>query len=104
MKKLAPARGMRDVLPGEVASWRRLEDVVRRVLDAYGYSEMRTPVLEYEELFLRPVGEHSDIVQKELFRFPGKDGRDLCMRPEGTVPVARALAGNDMLRGRVPRV
>lgn len=100
MKKnlIAAVRGMHDILPDSIAGWEQLEKTVAHVMASYAYQQVRTPVLEREELFLRPVGEHSDIVQKELFRFAANDGTSYCMRPEATVATVRALASADLLR------
>lgn len=97
MKKvIPPVRGMHDIMPEEVQRWEELEQTVKQVMHAYGYQQLRTPVLEREELFQRPVGEHTDIMQKELFRCESKNEAGertvYCMRPEGTVAAVRALA------------
>ncbi len=105
MSKIIPTvRGMKDILPQDISAWIKLEQIVAEVCAAYGYAQIRTPILEYEELFLRPVGEETDIVSKELFRSsPGNEDM-LCLRPEGTVSVVRALAAAGMLRGATRRV
>lgn len=93
MKKvIQTVRGMHDILPEQIAAWEQLESTVASVMASYAYQQVRTPVLEREELILRPVGEHSDIVQKELYRYESSDGSVMVMRPEGTVPTVRALA------------
>ena len=98
MSKLVPTvRGMHDILPSEIANWERLEQAVANIFNIYGYEQIRTPMLEREELFLRPVGEHSDIVQKELYRFESTDKTLYCLRPEATVSTIRALAKANLL-------
>lgn len=89
MRVSAP-RGTRDILPGEVENWHRLEETTRRVFHAFGYGEIRTPLFEHTELFLRGIGEATDIVQKEMYTFVDRGDRNITLRPEGTAPVVRA--------------
>lgn len=70
--------------------WRHVEDIIRTTAEQYGYQEIRTPIFERTELFHRGVGETTDIVSKEMYTFIDKGDRSLCLRPEGTAPVARA--------------
>lgn len=100
---LKAARGTSDILPPETSKWIRLEEVLRRVAARYGYEEIRTPTFEYSELFHRTVGEATDIVEKEMYTFKDKTGRDLTLRPEGTAPVARAFVEHGMASGALPR-
>jgi len=88
---LQAIKGMNDILPDEVALWRRIEETARAVCDAYGYQEIRTPLLEKTELFARGVGETTDIVEKEMYSFADRGGDNLSLRPEGTAGVVRAL-------------
>lgn len=83
------AKGMNDILPDEVARWRHFENAFGRVMELYGFAEVRTPFLEPTELFVRSVGETTDIVQKEMFTFQ-HHGDSLTLRPEGTASAARA--------------
>ncbi|MCR3921924.1 MAG: ATP phosphoribosyltransferase regulatory subunit, partial [Firmicutes bacterium] len=83
-------RGTRDILPAEIAQWQFFEEKVRDVGRLFGYSEVRTPVFEHTELFLRGVGEVTDIVSKEMYTFTDRGKRSLTLRPEGTASVARA--------------
>jgi histidyl-tRNA synthetase len=83
------AKGMNDILPDEVRRWQRLEGAFRQAVELHGYSEVRTPLLEPTELFVRSVGETTDIVQKEMFTFE-HHGDSLTLRPEGTAGAARA--------------
>jgi len=89
-------RGTQDLLPAEAARWRRVTGSMRRCLESYGYGEIRTPVFEETELFVRGVGTGTDIVQKEMYTFPDRKGRNLTLRPEGTAPVARAYLENNL--------
>ena len=83
-------KGTHDILPGESARWDRLERRTRQIADRYGYGEVRTPIFEATDLFVRSVGEATDIVRKELYTFEDKKGRSLTLRPEGTASLVRA--------------
>jgi len=89
-------KGMRDLLPPETAVWSRVETTARNVLSRYGFAEIRTPIVEETELFVRGVGESTDIVGKEMYTFADKNGKSLTLRPENTAPVARAFAEHGM--------
>ena len=90
-------RGMHDILPGRIAAWQRLEDSARAVLTGYGYTEIRTPVVEVSELFKRSIGEVTDIVEKEMYSFADRNGDSLSLRPEGTAGCVRAVIENGLL-------
>jgi histidyl-tRNA synthetase len=94
--KLRSVKGTRDLLPPETAVWAAVEEVARDVFDRYGYAEIRTPILEETELFVRGVGEGTDIVGKEMYTFADKKGRSLTLRPESTAAVARAFVEHGM--------
>ncbi|MBP6243062.1 MAG: ATP phosphoribosyltransferase regulatory subunit, partial [Chromatiaceae bacterium] len=83
-KNIQAIRGMHDLLPDRIGLWQRLEDGARQVLESYGYSEIRTPLVEVTELFKRSIGEVTDIVEKEMYSFPDRNGDSLSLRPEGT--------------------
>ncbi len=83
-------KGFRDILPHEIPLWRRVEEEARDLFEAYGYSELRVPVLEKTELFKRSLGDTSDIVEKEMYTFRDKGGDSVTLRPEGTASMARA--------------
>ena len=72
---------MNDILPGETSSWQYLEDTLREVVHAYGYREIRLPLLEKTELFKRSIGEVTDIVEKEMYTFEDRNGDSLTLRP-----------------------
>lgn len=97
------ARGTSDVLPPDTLRWVRLEEALRRVAARYNYEEIRTPTFEHSELFSRTAGETTDIVEKEMYTFKDKTGRDLTLRAEGTAPVARAFVEHGMASGPLPR-
>ena len=82
-------KGMNDILPGEVEAWQHLEAQAREVFSAFGYREIRVPVVEKTELFCRSIGETTDIVEKEMYTFADKGGTSMTLRPEGTAPVMR---------------
>ena len=88
--KYKAVRGMEDILPGNAAMWRRIESSAREELEFYGYREIRTPVLEDTSIFVRGIGETTDIVAKEMFTFKDRKDRSLTLRPEGTAPIVRA--------------
>lgn len=88
---------MNDVLPDAIAAWRNVEETVRRVVESFGYAEMRLPLLEYTELFKRSIGEVTDIVEKEMYTFDDRNGESLTLRPEATAGVVRAGITNGLL-------
>src|SRR5438128_12634912 len=84
-------RGTYDVLPSEIGIWHALEDRLRQTFHRYGFGEIRTPIFEATDLFVRGVGEETDIVSKEMYTFTDRDEtKSLTLRPEGTAPVMRA--------------
>lgn len=89
-------KGMRDILPPDSYLWNVVEDIAIKTFTGYGYLEIRTPVVEYLELFKRSIGEDTDIVNKEMYVFKDKKGRDLALRPEGTAPVARSYISTEL--------
>lgn len=90
MTKLRAVKGMNDLLPEELGRWRRLESIFRETAERYGFGEIRTPLLEPTELFVRSIGEATDIVEKEMYTFHDKGEKNLTLRPEGTASCARA--------------
>ena len=99
---IPPVRGMKDILPPASAKWASLEAAFRDCATRFGFSEIRTPVLEKTELFARSVGETTDIVEKEMYTFSDRSGESLTMRPEGTAPVVRALQAHRAALGEWP--
>ena len=83
-------KGTKDVLPAESYKWHYIENIVRDITGKYGFSEIRTPTFEHTELFLRGVGETTDIVNKEMYTFEDKGKRSITLKPEGTAGVARS--------------
>lgn len=90
-------RGMHDILPADMAAWQKLENTIRSVFQAYGFSEIRVPVLEKTELFARAIGDVTDVVQKEMYSFEDRGGDWLSLRPEGTAGTVRAVIQNGLL-------
>ncbi|MBV1918702.1 MAG: histidine--tRNA ligase [Sphingomonadaceae bacterium] len=88
--KIQAVRGMNDIAPSEIPYWRFIEDTARRVLDAYGFREIRMPIVEKTDLFRRSIGEVTDIVEKEMYTFPDRRGDSLTLRPEATASMVRA--------------
>jgi histidyl-tRNA synthetase len=86
--KLRAIRGMNDILPEVSATWRYLETIVQDIVRSYGYAEIRLPLLEHTELFKRSIGEVTDIVEKEMYTFPDRNGESLTLRPEATAGMA----------------
>lgn len=84
-------KGTKDMLPQEAYKRHYVENVAREVAGEFGFKEIRTPTFEHTELFLRGVGETTDIVTKEMYTFDDKGGRSMTLRPEGTAGVARCL-------------
>jgi histidyl-tRNA synthetase len=92
--KYTVPRGTRDILPDESYSWRYILDHIISIARLYNYEEIKTPIFESAGLFLRAVGEETDIVEKEMYTFEDKGGRSLALRPEGTASIARAYIQN----------
>ena len=96
-KSLQAIRGMNDILPERLALWQQIEHTARTVLASYGYSEIRTPLVEVTELFKRSIGEVTDIVEKEMYSFADRHGDSLSLRPEGTASCVRAAIEHGLL-------
>ena len=97
-KKLTAVKGMNDVLPGESAKWEWLEGIVRNLMARYAYRNIRTPIVEPTALFVRGLGEVTDIVEKEMYSFEDRlNGEALTLRPESTAGVVRAVVEHNML-------
>ncbi len=90
-------KGTRDILPSEIHLWHFVESKVQEIFEVFGYHEIRTPIFEHTELFVRGVGDTTDIVEKEMYTFADKGGRSLSLRPEGTASIVRACIQNRLL-------
>ncbi len=97
-------RGMNDILPEEARRWRVVEEAMSKVFDAYGYAEIRLPVVEHTGLFARAIGEATDIVEKEMYTFDDRNGDSLALRPEGTAGCVRAAMEHGLLHNQVQRL
>ncbi|MDI6785246.1 MAG: histidine--tRNA ligase [bacterium] len=89
-------RGTKDILPNEIKIWHFIEEVSRKIFEIYGYNEIRTPIFEFTELFMRGIGEFTDIVNKEMYTFQDHKGRNLTLRPENTASVVRAYLEHEL--------
>ncbi|WP_462381809.1 histidine--tRNA ligase [Pseudomonas sp. Marseille-QA0892] len=98
-KTLQAIRGMNDILPEQTPAWRYLESTFASLLDAYGYREIRLPILEFTELFARGIGEGTDVVDKEMYTFRDRNDESLTLRPEGTAGTVRAVLEHGMTGG-----
>lgn len=91
MLKYSLPRGTKDILPEEIELWQYLEKNFRESCNLFGYKEIRTPIFEFTEVFARSIGETTDIVEKEMYNFKDRAGRNLTLRPEATAAVIRAV-------------
>jgi histidyl-tRNA synthetase len=97
-KTIQAIRGMNDILPQDAVLWEFFEDIVRDWLCAYGYTQIRTPIVESTDLFVRSIGEVTDIVEKEMYSFEDRlNGEQLTLRPEGTASCVRAVIQHNLL-------
>ena len=106
MSSIVAIKGFNDVLPTQTAAWRRLEQHLASLMDAYGYQQIRLPIVEQTHLFKRSIGDATDIVEKEMYTFldKGNPPESLTLRPEGTAGCVRAMLEHNLLRGANPRV
>ncbi|RJX74311.1 histidine--tRNA ligase [Vibrio sinensis] len=96
-KTIQAIRGMNDCLPTQSPLWQKLEGTVKHVVSAYGYNEVRMPIVEETNLFSRAVGEETDVVSKEMYTFDDRNGDSLTLRPEGTAGCVRACIQNSLI-------
>lgn len=89
-------RGTQDILPKDSYKWQYIEDTLKNICEKYNYQEIRTPIFESTDLFVRAVGDTTDIVNKEMYTFKDKGDRSMTLRPEGTAPVVRSYIENKM--------
>lgn len=104
MAKFQSVRGFNDVLPADAPAWRALHDTAARVFDAYGYAEIRLPLLERTELYVRSIGEATDVVEKEMFTFKDRENDSLTLRPEFTAGIVRAGVEHGLLHNQQQRL
>lgn len=103
-ERIQAIRGMNDILPEQSSAWQTLERVAAEVFQAYGYQQIRMPIVERTELFRRSIGEVTDIVEKEMYTFADRGGDSLSLRPEGTVGAVRACIEHGLLHNQMPRL
>ncbi|WP_273995547.1 histidine--tRNA ligase [Vibrio parahaemolyticus] len=96
-KTIQAIRGMNDCLPTQSPLWQKLENTVKNVISAYGYNEVRMPIVEETNLFSRAVGEETDVVSKEMYTFGDRNGDSLTLRPEGTAGCVRSCIQNSLI-------
>ncbi len=104
MSRIQSIRGMNDLLPAQTPLWQYVERAAAQLLGAYGYQEIRFPILEQTELFRRSIGEVTDIVEKEMYTFEDRNGDSLTLRPEGTASCVRACEQNGLLFNQTQRL
>ena len=103
MDSIKGIKGVKDILPEETPWWRLIEDVARRWARCYGYQEIRIPIFELTALFARSIGSATDIVEKEMYTFPDRDGTSLTLRPEGTAGTVRAFIEHNRAADPLPQ-
>lgn len=103
-KNIQSVRGMRDIQPEQSASWQYIETTARELFNSYGYKELRTPVIEPTDLFIRTIGEVTDIVEKEMYTFNDRNEDSLTLRPEGTAGCVRAGIQHGLLHNQQQRI
>jgi histidyl-tRNA synthetase len=97
MEKITAIKGIKDILPEDAPTWNYIESIARQVFGAFGFREIRVPIMEKTELFKRSIGETTDIVEKEMYTFRDRDDELLTLRPEATASVIRAYIEHNML-------
>ena len=103
MQNIQAPKGTKDVLPSESYKWHYIEKIMRETCALYGARELRTPIIEHTELFLRGVGDTTDIVQKEMYTFTDKGNRSITLKPEGTAGMVRAFLENKLFAEPMPQ-
>ena len=103
MANIQAPKGTKDVIPSESHKWHFIESTMREMCALYGARELRTPIIEHTELFLRGVGDTTDIVQKEMYTFNDKGGRSITLKPEGTAGMVRAFLENRLFNEPMPQ-
>jgi histidyl-tRNA synthetase len=103
MDSIKGIKGVKDILPEETPRWRLIEDTVRRWALCYGYQEIRIPIFELTALFARSIGSATDIVEKEMYTFPDRDGASLSLRPEGTAGTVRSFIEHNRVADPLPQ-
>jgi histidyl-tRNA synthetase len=101
--KYSAPKGIQDIFPPDIFIWQRIEETAKKIFYRYGYQEIRLPIIEYTDVFIRSIGETTDIVEKEMYTFLDKAGRSITMRPEGTAPAVRCFVEHHLYNLPVPQ-
>ncbi len=101
--KFKTLKGLQDILPPDISVWQYIEARARKIFKNYGFHEIRLPVMESTDVFIRSIGETSDIVEKEMYTFQDKGGRSITLRPEGTAPFVRAYVEHHLYNNPAPQ-
>ena len=96
-ESIQSVRGVHDILPVDCENWWQLEQLLRKIAKQYGYQEIKLPILEFAKLFVRGIGNSTDIVEKEMYTFTDRSGEELALRPEGTASCLRASIEHDLI-------
>ena len=94
--KYSALKGVHDILPPDIYVWQKAESTAKEIFSAYGFQEIRVPIIESTDIFVRSIGETSDIVEKEMYTFPDRANRSITLRPEGTASVVRSYVENHL--------
>ena len=99
--KYKTLKGLQDIIPPDISIWQHIEAKAREIFRSYGYKEIRLPIIESTDIFIRSIGETSDIVEKEMYTFNDKGNRSITLRPEGTAPVSCTVGQHNPLESLV---
>ena len=99
-KNIQSIKGFKDILPSEVKYYNFVEKIVSEVAHQYAINELRLPLVERSELFFKSIGDSTDIVNKEMYDFIDKNGESICLRPEGTASIVRAVIEHNLVYDR----
>lgn len=101
--KYNAVKGVQDIFPPDIYVWQRVESAASEIFGAFGFQELRAPIMEFTDIFVRSIGETSDIVEKEMYTFDDKGGRSITLRPEGTAPAVRCYVQNHLYNRPAPQ-
>jgi histidyl-tRNA synthetase len=101
--KYRTLKGLQDILPPDISIWQHIESIAGNIFRTYGYQEIRLPIMESTDIFIRSIGETSDIVEKEMYTFQDKGGRSVTLRPEGTASFVRAYVQHHLYNNPAPQ-
>jgi len=101
--KYSALKGVHDIYPPDILTWQKVEKTAKDIFTVYGFQELRAPIIESTDIFIRSIGETTDIVEKEMYTFSDKAGRHITLRPEGTAPVVRCYVENHLYNLPAPQ-